>query len=336
MTETIETDQIERDLAKTRARMDRRLDELQDHLTPRQMINDAFSYFKGSDGSDFTRDVIGRLKANPLPAVLTGIGFAWLMASNSRSTPVVRVPSEASHSDIVMRLRDAEASVIREPDEHPDAHANRLDEARGKVLGIVRNASDTASEYAERIGQAMTSAGQSARETKHDLTAYASRAADRLSDSAQHGGEAFNQGVGSMAQSTRQTIASVTANPFALGAIAAVVGLVAGALVPATEQEERALGDTADRLRSAGRDLAQDVVDRGGRVASEALGALQDSAAAHGLTADRPIGEVAADIKSGALVDDVKAVASDAVGAGKASAQAHFAAPAADGGGQNG
>jgi ElaB/YqjD/DUF883 family membrane-anchored ribosome-binding protein len=182
----------------------------------------------------------------------------------------------------------------------------------------------------------MTSAGQSARETKHDLTAYASKAADRLSDSAQHGGEAFNQGVGSMARSTRQTIASVTANPFALGAIAAVVGLVAGALIPATEQEERALGDTADRLRSAGRDLAQDVVDRGGRVASEALGALQDSAAAHGLTADKPIGEVAAGIKSGALVDDVKTVASDAVGAGKASAQAHFAAPAADGGGQNG
>ena len=42
-----ETDRIERDLAATRARMDNRLDELQDHLTAKQMLNDAFAYFRG-------------------------------------------------------------------------------------------------------------------------------------------------------------------------------------------------------------------------------------------------------------------------------------------------
>lgn len=127
-----------------------------------------------------------------------------------------------------------------------------------------------------------------------------------------------------MAQSTRERLASVTSNPFALGAVAAIVGLVAGSLIPTSDQEEHALGATADRLRSAGRDLAQDVVDRGGRVANEALGAVKDSAQAHGLTIDKPIGEVVANLKSGSLVDAAKQVASETVDAGKQSAQTHF------------
>jgi hypothetical protein len=128
-----------------------------------------------------------------------------------------------------------------------------------------------------------------------------------------------------MAQTTRETLASFSANPIAFGALAAVVGLVAGALIPATDQERRALGGTADRLRTAGHDLAQDVVDRGSQVASEALDAVKDSAQAHGLTTDKPISGVAADIKSGALVGTIKDVASETIEAGKVSAQTHFA-----------
>ncbi|WP_010219384.1 DUF3618 domain-containing protein [Sphingomonas sp. PAMC 26621] len=54
MVEMTETAAIEQDLARTRARMDHRLDELQEHLTPKQMLNDAFAYFQGGDGADFT------------------------------------------------------------------------------------------------------------------------------------------------------------------------------------------------------------------------------------------------------------------------------------------
>jgi hypothetical protein len=51
---------------------------------------------------------------------------------------------------------------------------------------------------------------------------------------------------------------------------------------------------------------------------------VKDSAQAHGLTIDKPIGDVAADLKSGALVGAVKDVASETLEAGKASAQTHF------------
>ena len=321
MVELTETAAIERDLAETRARMDHRLDELQDRLSPTQMLNDAFAYFKGGDGADFTQGLVAKLKAHPLPAALAGVGIAWLMASSSKpEAPMAR----ARESDLAVRLRDAEAGVVRWQDEHPEAHASRLDEARGKVLGLTPDASDTAQSYGQKIKEAMASAAQSVREKAHDLTAGATDAADDLGSRAQRAGNAVQEGIGNMAQSTRGALASVSGNPFALGAIAAVVGIVAGSLIPTSDEEERALGATANRLRTAGRDLAQDVVDRGGRVATEALGAVKDSAQAHGLTTDKPIGEVVADLKSGSLVDSVKQVASEAVDAGKQSAQTHF------------
>ncbi len=138
MVELTETDRIERDLARTRARMDGRLDELQDHLTPKQMVNDAFAYFRGGDGADFTTDLVTRVKANPLPVALAGIGIAWLMAS-SRASAAPHSVAHQPHADLEARLRIAEGNVHRADDDDDDSYASRLDEARGSVVGVARN-----------------------------------------------------------------------------------------------------------------------------------------------------------------------------------------------------
>ena len=304
--------------------MDNRLDELQDRLSPGQLVNDAFAYFKGGDGADFTQEIVSKLKANPLPALLTGVGLAWLMASSGRQSATANGGS-SYQPDLTSRLREVEVQTVRLPNEHVDVHAARLDEARGRVLGITRNSSDTDTSYSQRIKDAVASATQRVRETAHDLSTGASHVAGNISERAQHHAYATREGMTSMARSTLDTLALATSSPFALGAVAALVGMVAGSLIPTTDEEERALGATADKLRSAGRDLAQDVVDRGTRVASEALGAVKDSAEAHGLTGDKPVGEMVADLKSGALAGAVKQVAGEAVGAGKDSVQTHFA-----------
>ncbi|MGI4957359.1 MAG: DUF3618 domain-containing protein [Janthinobacterium lividum] len=330
MVETTDTDAIERDLAKTRARMDNRLDELQGRLSPAQMINDALANFTGGDGAEFTQGVIARIKVNPLPAALAGVGLAWLMASSSKPAAAKELYVEPSFAS---RLQQAEISAARHHDEDADAHASRLDEARGKVLGIARNASDTAQSYGQRIKDAMASATQSTREAAHDLSASASGVTAKISDQAQRGSNTIQEGIDNLARSTREALSSVTANPFALAGLAVVVGIVAGAVIPTSSKEEELLGDTATRVRTAGHDLAQDVVDRGGRVATETIDAVKDSAQAHGLTTDKPIGEVVADLKSGSLADAAKQVASEVANAGKDSAQTHFGGAANGAGG---
>lgn len=309
--DTTDTDKIERDLAQTRARMDRRLDELGGQLAPSKLVNDALAHVTGGDGADFAQTLIAKAKSNPLPAVLTAVGIAWLMASNQNKQ------DRDEPADLPTRLRSAEAGVVQIRDEHPDIHASRLDDARGQVLGLARGASDTAASYSQRIKDAVGSAAQSVRETSHDLANNTSKATARLRDRTRSGGDALS---------------AVTGNPIALGAMAALVGLVAGALIPVSDGEEQALGSLAGQVRTKAREVAQDVVDRGAQVAGDALGAVKDSAQAHGLTADKPIGELVGDLKSGDFIGHVKQAALEVADASKESLQSQLGN---DGGGQH-
>jgi hypothetical protein len=310
-----DSDQIEADLARTRARMDDRLDQLQDHLSPRQMLNDVFAYFHGGDGSDIAQDLVSRVRANPIPLALVGVGIAWLMASDGTAGPAAM-----TGEPIVNRLREVDRSNVRIAGEDQEAYRSRLDEARGLVLGIARDPGDTADSYSERVRTAVSAATRGARDKTHDLT----QAAGDLAERATRQGTELKQGADAMAHSTRDTLSTLATNPFALGAIAAVVGAVAGALLPTLEQEESALATTATKIREKGRDLAQDVADRGTRIATETLGAVQDSASSHGLTADKPVGDIVAELKSGDLVGHVKAVAQETLEAGQDSARKHL------------
>lgn len=275
--DTNDTDRIEHDLAETRARMDRRLDALGDKLAPNQLVNDALAHVSGGNGADFAQTLIAKAKANPIPAALTGVGLIWLMAS-SQAGKSSRTP------DLATRLRSAEAGVVRLGDEHPDVHASRLDDARGQVLGIARGAADTASSYSQRIKDAMASATQSVRQSSHDL----------------------GRGARSPGGSTLVT-----------GAVATLAGVIAGALIPISDREQQALGGMAGQLHAKGRDLAQTAVDRGAQVVGDALAVGKDSIQAHGLTADKPIGELLGDLKSGDLLGHVKQAAQEVVDAGK-------------------
>ena len=57
---TDSTTRIEEDLRATRARMDGRLTELQEHLTPGQILDDVMAYFRDSGGGDFGRNPVSR------------------------------------------------------------------------------------------------------------------------------------------------------------------------------------------------------------------------------------------------------------------------------------
>ena len=250
MDDISETDRIERDLARTRARMDSRLEELQDHLTPKQMLNDAFGYFRGGEGADFTKDLVTRARANPLPVALTGIGIAWLMASTQKSGPTPHLRPQSN--DFETRLRLAEGGVQRFDHDDDASYAGRLDDARGKVVGVARNASDTASSFAQRVKDAVAAASQSLRETSHDFTASANDALQRLGNRADKHGAALQEGTHDMTNSSRNAFSSIASNPFALGGFAAIVGLVAGSLLPVSDEEQH-----AQETLQAGKDSAQ-------------------------------------------------------------------------------
>ena len=64
---TTDTGRFERDLDQTRARLGSHLTELQDRLSPGQVLDDLMGYFRGSEGAAFGRSLLDNVRGNPMP-----------------------------------------------------------------------------------------------------------------------------------------------------------------------------------------------------------------------------------------------------------------------------
>ncbi len=337
-----DADRIERDLNTTRSRLGSHLSELQDRLSPGQMIDDAMSYFRGSDGADFGRNLLESVRANPLPAALTGIGLAWLMATGSRpgavsqtssgtlpasgGTSRVRVygvgetASQGGYADMEARVRLAEQSVVRSQDEAEPTYTSRLDDARGQAMGLKRQAEETAQSYGQRISDALASAKQGIIEGAHDLRDQVGDAASSLGGTAQGamrsiGGASQRMG-GAVGQTGGNLMSGLMESPVLLGALGLAAGALLGALLPQSDQEEAALGGIAGQARDTARDLAQQAMDRGGSVAQTVLAKGRESAEAQGLMGGKSAGSLVDAALSGELAGSAKQVVQDVLRVG--------------------
>ena len=346
MSETSDPRRIERDLDQTRSRLDGHLSELQQRLSPGQVLDDLMGYFRGSEGADFGRSLLENVRANPMPAALTGIGVAWLMAINPRAGTTAQAAAPAASGNVVRtyggprgfdqggydamttRVTAAEQGVLREHGEADHAYTARLDDARGQAIGLARHAQETTESFGQRIGDALASARQAIVGGAHDLRDQASgaagsigsaaqSAAQSVSGAAQRAGGAAAQGGQAASQAGGNLVAMLADNPALLGAIGLAAGALLGALLPQSGQEEAALGGIAGQARDTARSLAQGAVDQGTHVAQAVLDKGRESAEAHGLTGGKSPGDLVDAALSGGLASDARQVATDVLRAGE-------------------
>ncbi len=359
MSEISESQRIENDLDQTRSRLDGHLDELQDRFSPGQVLDDLMKYFRGSEGADFGRSLLDNVRANPLPAAVTGIGLAWLMATNPRSgaaatgrvqanaglpagsnvrvfpgTPSLQASGfrQGGHEEMSTRLRRAEQEVAaRGPGEAEPAYTARLDAARGQAVGLMQHAQESAQSFSQRISDAVASAQEALTRGAHDLQDQARGVAGSVGDAArgvaQRAGGAATQGGQLAGQAGGGLMSSLVESPVLLGALGLAAGALLGALLPQSDQEEAALGGVAGQARDTVRGLAQEAVDRGGQIAQAVLDKGHDSAEAHGLTGTRSPGELVDAAMSGELATGVRQVAGEALQAGDGAAREPREAP---------
>ncbi|MEK0084440.1 DUF3618 domain-containing protein [Benzoatithermus flavus] len=79
-----DTNRIERDLEHTRSRLDATIDALQQKLSPGQMVDEAFAWFREGGGAEFGRNLARTVRDHPMPVALIGVGLAWLAVSSAR------------------------------------------------------------------------------------------------------------------------------------------------------------------------------------------------------------------------------------------------------------
>ena len=85
---------LERDVAEERARVDATLDEVQRRLTPGQLIDEVLHHGRGA-GSDFVANLGRTLAANPIPTALVGVGLMWLLLAPKTTATAVTDPSSS-------------------------------------------------------------------------------------------------------------------------------------------------------------------------------------------------------------------------------------------------
>ena len=199
---------------------------------------------------------MGTVRANPLPAALTGIGLTWLFMNARRGgwgQPRYQDPGYAYG--------------------YPPRYEERGSSGAspGQALGRARDSvGETASQAQERAsqvaGQAQDKVGQ---------------AADRAQDRAGRLGEQTRY------QARRASVGfqrMLRENPLTVGDLAAGLGAGVGLAIPETTKEHEVMGEARDNLVGTVQEKAQDAQQRVQRVAEEAQSAAKGEAENQGLT----------------------------------------------------
>lgn len=198
-TETSDPAAIERDIDRTRARLDTRLSELASRLSPGQIVDETLGMLRTREGADFARNLGEAVREKPIPAALAGIGIAWLMAGprdHARDPWTDRTRLHGARPldqepDLMTRAWNAGRDIVRGTGETDAEYRVRMTEARGTVLGLTRNAQETAESFADRVQEAL----------------FAAR--DRVSDAASSAGAAMRDAAGQMAGKTADTLGAM-------------------------------------------------------------------------------------------------------------------------------
>lgn len=351
---TQDPDAIERDLHATRARLDSRLSELARRLSPGQILDEGLDLMRTRQGIDFSRNLGEAVRERPIPVALMGVGLAWLMAGprgysdapHGPARPRVRAVAD---DDLMTRAWSAGHSVVRETNETDTDYRGRVTAARGKALGVARNAQETAEAYADRVQDALFAArdrvGDAVAATSEKMSAIGSAVgdamqgvSDRVRDSAhdlrdqgRYLSDAASRGlrqVRDTANGAGGMMATIGENPVLLGALGLAAGALLGALLPPTEIEREYLGEAAHDARKAIEGVVHDVSERGSDVAQAAMEAGRQTV--------QDIGKNTSDL-GGAAADAARDVAGQAqrhageMGEATRDAARHVAATATDG-----
>ena len=91
--------ELQREIELQRTQVEDRIDQIQQKLSPGQIVDELMAYTKGG-GGEFVSTLQRQVTANPLPVALLGVSIAWLMAKPaSTSTNTTSSTRSTTYSD---------------------------------------------------------------------------------------------------------------------------------------------------------------------------------------------------------------------------------------------
>jgi hypothetical protein len=302
--------ELEREVEAQRNRVEERIGEIQARLSPGQLIDEVLSYTK-SGGSHIASNLGNQIAQNPLPAALLGVSLAWLMMGNKQGGgsghdyhetsgetyyPYARVSGaglqRTSHSQDEYGewqsefIDDAGKTYRAKSDMHGKRKGHFVDDA-GKIFsGFIDDAGNRVSHFRDEAGNMLGDAGTWASHTWHDIKDAVGRTADGVARRASNLMGQASEMSGSMGGSARHGADkagrmlqdALYQQPLVAGALAFAAGAALGAALPHTEQEDKLLGEAADKVKREAGHVAGDLYEEGKQKAGEIYEKVADRA----------------------------------------------------------
>ena len=258
------------------------------------------------------------LRDNPLPVAVIGLGLGWLFFSERSKRDEYRIDSRGYRTGGYRYYEDeaynqpmgAARERVREATHSVEQRAGDI---KHRVGEVAQAAGETVSDVKQRAGEAVSDTTQRVGDT---LSGTASRVGETVSETAQRVGETaemVQERAGEVAMRTRSEAErlrmeaewrgrmamartkqtfwnSLEENPLAIGAVVAIAGAAVVAAVPATDYENKLMGETRDRFMGEAKTRAQDAVERVQSVVEDTQRAVvseaKDAARRHNLTGE--------------------------------------------------
>ena len=197
--------------------------------------------------------IMETIRANPVPAALTGIGLTWLFASARRTQSSARPTS-------YYRGRTYDGYDYDYPPPYDDTTTTSGPSSAGEALGRTRDrVGETASRAQDRAGQ---------------VAGEAQDRVSRLGDQARYQAQRASGGFQRVLRES----------PLTVGALAVGAGAAIGLAVPQTRQEHEVMGEARDTLVEKAQEKAGEAQEKVQRIAEEAQSAAKGEAENQGLT----------------------------------------------------
>jgi hypothetical protein len=245
-------EEVERDVEKTREKLDATVEALKSKMSPGQLLDEAMSAFGGGSGGQMFNNLGSQIRDNPLPVALIGAGVAWLMMGSGGAGSRSESKSfQASGSEPL-------GGAVYPESSYPVA-GTTYGGATDETGGLREKAGEAAAHAKDGVAHAVGTARDKLHAAKDEAAAMASNVGRQASDYS-HQAQA---GVKQLLDS----------EPLLVGAIGLTVGIALGAAFPSTPVEDKLLGETRDKVLTKGRELAEQGLEAAKEVANSGLAA---------------------------------------------------------------
>jgi ElaB/YqjD/DUF883 family membrane-anchored ribosome-binding protein len=241
-----ETADIKHEIERTRVEMSETLGEIQERLRPDHLIQQARDGVKEA-AADKARSIMQSAGETAATVAYQARGAGDSLASYVRQHPVQVAVAVGAFTWWMLRSRDDSNDWYGTADtswEDEDAMSFGAPTMRSRVAG----ARDTVGEYASTARETAGEYAATAKETVSEYASTARETAGEYAESARERARRASEAARRAASTATRSVDDFThENPLAVGLIALAVGVAIGMTVPATEVENRTMGEARDR-----------------------------------------------------------------------------------------